>query len=219
MVVLQVSASDADTGINSSLSYDFSSGNVEEKFVMDAKTGVISVATIDGLSSYYLLEVSVTDGRFTTLAQVEIQLERIVASGLAFAKEKYTGSVVENTSRTDTVATLNLLGTLLNEHVTFTILNGDPAGIFQVGATSGVLRTDGYTFDREAKDFYVIVVEARSERGDGEKPRIAHTRIQVNVTDMNDNRPVFYNLPYYAVVSKEAPKGTLVTKVCFFSFF
>jgi len=83
----------------------------------------------------------------------------------------------------------------------------------QVGETSGVVKTNGFSFDREKQDHYVIIVEARSERGDGEKPRIAHTRVEVNVTDINNNQPVFYNLPYYAVVSKEASKGAIVTKV------
>ena len=82
----------------------------------------------------------------------------------------------------------------------------------QVGETSGVVKTNGFIFDREKQDHYVIIIEARSERGDGEKPRIAHTRVEVNVTDINDNRPIFYNLPYYAVVSREASKGTTVTK-------
>ena len=212
VAVLKVTAFDPDTDVNSTLRYDVASGNVDGKFSIDRQSGLISVTNGDGLASLYHLEVSVTDGKFVTNVPVDIHMERILASGLAFAKDKYSGTVMENTTRPVTVVALNVLGTLLNEHVTFSILN--PQGYFEVGATSGVVQTSGRAFDREAQDSYVVVIEARSERGEGEKPRIAHTRVQVNVTDVNDNRPVFLNLPYYAVVSVEAPKGSVVTKVC-----
>ena len=215
VAVLRIRAEDPDSDVNSTLSYDITGGNGAGKFAIDRRTGWISVSNTDGLSSqnFYTLDVSVSDGKFKSSTKVEIQLEKMAASGLAFAQDKYTGYVTENSTRgATTVVTLNVLGTLLNEHVTFSILN--PQGLFQVGSTSGVVQTIGQIpFDREVHPRYVIVVEARSERGDGEKPRIAHTRVEIEVTDINDNRPVFFNLPYYAVVSSEAPKSSVITKV------
>lgn len=220
VAVLQVRAEDPDTDVNSTLHYEITGGNDDGKFTIDRRTGWISVADADGLatSSFFSLEVGVSDGKYTTAGTVEIQLEKMLASGLAFAHDKYTGHVTENSTRGPvTVVALNVLGTLLNEHVSFHILN--PHGLFQVGATSGVVQTVGEVpFDREVQSRYVIVVEARSERGDGEKPRIAHTRVEIEVVDINDNRPVFFNLPYYAVVSVEAPKGSVITKVCSLHF-
>ncbi|XP_046644672.1 fat-like cadherin-related tumor suppressor homolog isoform X5 [Daphnia pulicaria] len=215
VAVVRVRAEDPDVDINSTLTYEITGGNGAGKFSIDRRTGWISVSDADGLSAsnFYTLEVGVSDGKFSTATKVEIQLEKMLASGLAFAQDKYTGYVTENSTRgATTIVALNVLGTHLNEHVTFSILN--PQGLFQVGSTSGVVQAIGQVpFDREVQPRYVIVVEARSERGDGEKPRIAHTRVEIEVTDINDNRPAFFNLPYYAVVSSEAPKGSVVTKV------
>ena len=215
VAVVRVRAEDPDVDINSTLTYEITGGNGAGKFAIDRRTGWISVYDTDGLSgnNFYTLEIGVSDSKFSTATKVEIQLEKMMASGLAFAQDKYTGYVTENSTRgATTIVALNVLGTHLNEHVTFSILN--PQGLFQVGSTSGVVQAIGQVpFDREVQPRYVIVVEARSERGDGEKPRIAHTRVEIEVTDINDNRPAFFNLPYYAVVSSEAPKGSVVTKV------
>jgi len=37
--------------------------------------------------------------------------------------------------------------------------------------------------------------------------------VNVTILDINDNCPMFVNLPYYAVVSVDAQKGGVITKV------
>lgn len=56
-------------------------------------------------------------------------------------------------------------------------------------------------------------IQARSADGDSENSRIAHVPVNITVLDENDNSPMFVNLPYYAVVSVDAEKGTVITKV------
>lgn len=68
-------------------------------------------------------QVGVSDGKFRSHTAVHVHLERIQPSGLAFASDAYTGAVAENTTRSVTVVALNVLGTVLNEHVHFSILN------------------------------------------------------------------------------------------------
>jgi len=48
---------------------------------------------------------------------------------------------------------------------------------------------------------------------DSDALRIAHVPINVTVLDVNDNAPMFVNLPYYAIVSIDAKKDDLITKV------
>lgn len=42
---------------------------------------------------------------------------------------------------------------------------------------------------------------------------MAHVPVNITVLDINDNCPMFVNLPYYAVVSVDAHKGDVITKV------
>jgi protocadherin Fat 1/2/3 len=55
--------------------------------------------------------------------------------------------------------------------------------------------------------------QARSDDARGDHPRVAHVMVNVTILDINDNCPMFVNLPYYAVVSVDAQKGDIITKV------
>lgn len=48
---------------------------------------------------------------------------------------------------------------------------------------------------------------------DNDALRVAHVPVNVTILDVNDNAPMFVNLPYYAIVSIDAKKDELVTKV------
>lgn len=159
----------------------------------------------------YLLRVRVSDGKYSSVAQVNVIVEKSENSGLVFQKDVYEGTISENSTRISTIAVVNVLGTALNEHIVFSILN--PTNMFVIGSTSGAIRTTGIRFDREVCDHYELIVEAKSQMPDREKPRVAHVIVNVTIQDINDNCPMFVNLPYYAVVSVDAQKGDIITKV------
>lgn len=56
-------------------------------------------------------------------------------------------------------------------------------------------------------------VKVQSMEAENDALRVAHVPINVTVLDINDNAPMFVNLPYYAIVSIDAKKDDLVTKV------
>src|SRR5699024_10264484 len=132
-------------------------------------------------------------------AKVFIRVEESDNSGLIFQKPLYEGSIIENSTKITTVCVVNVLGSALNEYLEFKILN--PTSMFTIGLTSGVIRTTGIKFDREVQDKYELIVEARSHFSETDKPRVAHVIVNVTILDINDNCPMFVNLPYYAVVS------------------
>lgn len=166
---------------------------------------------VERIGASYRLQVRVSDGLFSNTTYVNINVETSENSGLVFQKALYDGAILENSTKITTVTVVNVLGTVLNEHVEFRILN--PTDMFEIGLTSGVIKTTGKAFDREAQDHYELIVEAKSNEYNWEKLRIAHGIVNVRIIDVNDNCPMFVNLPYYAVVSVDDPKGSVIIKV------
>lgn len=166
---------------------------------------------MERIGAFYKLQVRATDGKFYSTATVNVLVETSENSGLVFQKSIYEGSISENSTKISTVTVVNVLGAALNEHIEFRLLN--PTDMFRIGLTSGVLETTGKRFDRELEQFYELIVEARSYAMYRDKPRVAHVIVNVTVLDINDNCPMFVNLPYYAIVSIDASRGSVITKV------
>lgn len=216
VAVIQVNATDKDALDDSILRYDIIDGNFDSVFRINSKDGtIVTTKNIDKIKSFYKLHVRVSDGKYSTIAYVYIKVENSENSGLVFQKPIYESSVTENSTKIQMVCVVNVLGTALNEHIEFRILN--PTDMFKIGLTSGAIETTGNRFDREEKDNYELIIEARSQMGilssDNQNPRIAHGIVNVTISDENDNCPIFVNLPYYAVVSVDDPKGSVIIKV------
>ena len=75
----------------------------------------------------------------------------------------------ENSTKTDVILVVNVLGSALNENLEFRLLN--PTDMFSIGATSGALRTTGKVFDREMRENYELIVEVRSQERQRNVPR------------------------------------------------
>lgn len=172
---------------------------------------IIIFRDVERIGPSYKLHVRASDGKYSKVAYVNILVETSENFGLTFQKSVYEGSISENSTKITTVTVVNVLGSVLNEHIEFRILN--PTDMFRIGLTSGAIQTTGKSFDREVRDNYELIVEARSNSPENEKPKIAHVIVNVTVLDINDNCPMFVNLPYYAVVSVDDPKGSVITKV------
>ncbi|KAJ8667841.1 hypothetical protein QAD02_009504, partial [Eretmocerus hayati] len=212
VAVIQLEATDPDTTSTlsglPSLRYDIIDGNEGSAFFIDSQTGAVTINSSENMKKTYRLHVRASDGKYSSVAQVNVKVEKSESSGLVFQKLSYEGTVVENSTKITTVAVLNVLGTTLNEHIIFSILN--PTDLFVIGATSGAISTTGVRFDRETRDKYELIVEARSRIP---KLRVAHVVVNVTVLDINDNCPIFVNLPYYAVVSVDAQRDEVIMKV------
>lgn len=212
VLVIQVNATDKDMLEHSNLRYDIVEGNADKLFHINPIDGtIVTTRNFDKLKSFHKLHVRVSDGKYSTISHVFVSVENSENSGLVFQKPIYENSVAENSTKVQTVCIVNVLGTALNEHVEFRILN--PTDMFKIGLTSGAIETRGKRFDREEKATYELVVEARSQNEESMSPRVAHVIVKVLISDENDNCPIFVNLPYYAVVSIDDPKGSVIIKV------
>lgn len=206
--VIQVNATDSDSGPNSNLLLSISEGNIGDKFRMDPATGVISVQNVTQLRSRYELKVRVSDGRFASVATVKINVKENKESTLKFSREAYRAFVQENSSEKRTLEVIAAVGNQVNEPLFYKILNPDKK--FEISRTSGVVSTTGIPFDRETQDTFEVVVEVARE---GQPEDGAHVLLTVTVEDANDNGPVFVDLPYHALVQMDAEEGHVIRQV------
>ncbi|XP_043649668.1 fat-like cadherin-related tumor suppressor homolog isoform X2 [Drosophila teissieri] len=212
--VRQVSAKDAD---NDTLRFDIVDGNANECFQIEKYTGIITTRNFELLNNEndrdYTLHVRASDGIFSAILIVKIKVLSAIDLNFGFQRELYRFSAFENNTKVATIGLVNVVGNSLNENVEYRILN--PTQLFEIGISSGALKTTGVIFDREVKDLYILFVEAKSVLYDGMNSNVrrAVTSIYISVLDVNDNCPLFVNMPYYATVSIDDPKGTIIMQV------
>jgi protocadherin Fat 1/2/3 len=217
VAVIRVNATDKDmlddpSAAAQTLRYDIIDGDGDKVFNISPTDGtIVTTRHIDKIKSYYKLHVRVSDGKYSSIAYVYVNVVNSENSGLVFHKSIYENSVAENSTKIQMVCIVNVLGADLNEHIEFRILN--PTDMFRIGPTSGAIETTGKRFDREEKDNYELIIEAKSQTRDRTQPRVAHVVVRISISDENDNCPMFVNLPYYTLVSVDEPKGAVILKV------
>ncbi|XP_035385759.1 protocadherin Fat 1a isoform X3 [Electrophorus electricus] len=206
--VVIVSATDEDSGPNARLLYSVVEGNIGDKFKMDPVIGVVTIQNVTQLRSRYELRVRVSDGRFSETASVKITVRENKAVGLRFTQSSYRATVQENSAEKTTLAIIAAVGIQVNEPLFYAILNPDRR--FEIGHTSGVLLTTGVPFDHEEQNTYEVIVEVSKQDKSSD---VAHVLVTVTVEDANDNLPMFVNLPYHALVRKDAEAGQVIRHV------
>lgn len=136
--MVQLNATDLDFEGKVNLEYEIADGNKDGKFKINHRTGLITVNNSRNFALHYQLKVTVSDGEFASSVPVNIHVEPIPRTGLRFSQERYFVAVQENNTRQDRVAMVHVLGSYLNEHLTFRLVN--------VGAGSVALLRFSYFF-------------------------------------------------------------------------
>ena len=96
-----------------------------------------------------------------------------------------------------------------NGRLTYTILFGDRHSQFRIDSETGVLSVGGL-LDREMIANYVLEVEAR----DNGVPSLAsNVLVTIEISDANDNPPVFSQANYTAIAQEDKPLGFTILKL------
>uniref|UniRef100_A0A452U2F8 Protocadherin related 15 n=1 Tax=Ursus maritimus TaxID=29073 RepID=A0A452U2F8_URSMA len=205
--VIQLTAMDADEGSNGEITYEILVG-AQGDFIINHTTGLITIAPGAALTvgRTYALTVQAADNappaeRRHSICTVYIEvLPPNNQSPPRFPQLMYTLEISE-AMRIGAVL-LNLQATdREGDPITYAIENGDPQRVFNLSETTGIL-TLGKALDRESTDRYILIVTASDGRPDG----TSTATVNVVVTDVNDNAPVFdpYLPRNLSVVEEEA---------------
>uniref|UniRef100_A0A3P9ITA0 Cadherin-20 n=1 Tax=Oryzias latipes TaxID=8090 RepID=A0A3P9ITA0_ORYLA len=94
--------------------------------------------------------------------------------------------------------------------VVYSILEGQP--YFSVDAKTGMVRVSLADMDRETRENYTVVIQAK-DMGGQLGGLAGTTTINITLSDVNDNAPVFDQRLYQMSVLESAPMGSVVGRI------
>ena len=192
LFVLNVTAFDADEGLNAKISYSTNSA----EFSIGESTGEVYTNIVLDFEeeSSYSFTVFARDGGSPTLnASVTVQVNVIDVDDTPphFNQSEYFVKLVEELPPSTHIIKLVAVDSDSNNSaIVYSIVEGDQSKFFTVDPSSGDLFI-AEAMDRESSVKYSVTVSAHS----GNIALSATTTVTVTVTDINDNRPVFLNQP------------------------
>ncbi|KAF7668307.1 hypothetical protein LDENG_00013580 [Lucifuga dentata] len=160
--------------------------------------------------TWYTLTVRATDSQHQTEANITILVEDINDNAPTFTQDLYQVTLPEHTPAGSAVVTITATDRDSGENgkITYRVMSSTQEG-FYIDPNNGTLFINQRAeFDPERPSVN-IVIEAR----DGGSPALSSlTTIQVQISDVNDNAPVFHQSEYRATVSEDTiPGSTVVT--------
>ncbi|XP_066522855.1 protocadherin Fat 3a isoform X2 [Hoplias malabaricus] len=211
LFVTCVQASDADRSDTDRLRYGLVSGNDRMLFELDATSGVLTLSgqrRTQRMPSAFSLNVSVSDGVFTSTAQVHIRVERANLHSPQFTLSIYEAEVRENLPAGSKVIMIRAQdadpGPFGEVH--YILLSDTARDLFNIDNNGQIMTLE--KLDREDLGEVMLSVAAVDSGG-----RAGYCSVRVTILDENDNSPLFDASEYHASVRAEVEPGSLVTQV------
>ncbi|XP_042275333.1 protocadherin beta-15-like [Thunnus maccoyii] len=214
-VVITVSATDADEGVNGEVIYGFDHVSDENQiFSLNPKTGEVKVAgSIDyEKESSYEMQISAKDGLgLASYATLIIEVTDINDNAPVIYLKSLTNPIPENVSPGTEVGIINVQDrdSENNRQVRCSIQQNVPFKLVPSIKNYYSLVTTGQ-LDRELVSDYNITITATDE---GSPPLSSSKTVQLSVADINDNPPVFEEQSYSAYVTENNKPGSTLCSV------
>lgn len=223
--LLQVSATDEDSGSNGEIVYSLINDSMNGKFRLNPNTGVLSAAqSLSNLNGQAIqLEVMARDKGNppqSTTGLIELQVGDASADEprLRFQNDSYSISIAENVAPGYRLVQVNAVRSDgRRQQIVYSLEhgNGNFDDAFTIDAKSGdirVNRSESLDYETHGSNGIHLTVAGRTE-GTASTPLYAYCEVIVQLQDENDNAPHFTQRQYEASVSEGIGKGTLVTRV------
>ncbi|KAM9795697.1 uncharacterized protein ACB057_010577 [Neosynchiropus ocellatus] len=215
-VVIKVSATDADEGVNGDVTYQFDHIFTEDMMVfsIDPKSGEIKVSDVldfEEISSYEM-SIKAKDGLgLTSYAKVIIEVTDVNDNAPVIDLKSLSASIPENVSPGTEVGIINVQDrdSDNNKQVRCFIQQSVPFKLVPSIENYYSLVTTGQ-LDREVVSDYNITITATDE---GSPPLSSSKSVHLSVADINDNPPVFEEQSYSAYVTENNKPGSSLCSV------
>ncbi|XP_075959801.1 protocadherin beta-15-like [Anarhichas minor] len=215
-VVVTVSATDEDDGVNGEVTYEFSriSERAKKVFLLNSKTGEIKViGPLDFESnSKYEMRIDAKDGYgLSSDSKVMVEITDVNDNAPVIYLKSLTNPIPENVSPGTEVGIINVQDrdSETNRQVRCSIQQNVPFKLVPSIKNYYSLATTGQ-LDRELESDYNITITATDE---GSPPLSSSKTVQLSVADINDNPPVFEEQSYSAYVTENNKPGSTLCSV------
>ncbi|XP_056106333.1 protocadherin Fat 2 [Rhinichthys klamathensis goyatoka] len=208
-------AKDPDTGINSEVRYSLQ-GVDSGFFSLDEISGILRLerSLADETKFTYEMKVKATDRglprHLFSFATITVHVVILSDYQPLFLSSEYFVQIPESLrigSEVISVSALPIDGTD-NEPVRYTILSGNVDGRFQINSMTGLLSLNAPLDFELCREYYLSVEGARG------KPLLSEiATVIINITDVNDNPPVFNSSSYRTVIAEDISPGDMVLQV------
>ncbi|KAM4892805.1 protocadherin gamma-B5-like [Sylvia borin] len=215
-IVLNVSASDADAGTNAHITYSFGKMPAKElqKFAVDAEKGTITLQEaldFEDMPTFSLAVEATDGGGLVAHCKLDVEVLDVNDNPPEITVLSLSSPVAEDAPVGTVVAVLNVNDPDSGENGQVSCeLSGEaplsivasPGGSYKVVTVSAL--------DREQAAEHRVTVVAR-DRG---RPALwSSAELVLEVSDVNDNAPVFEEAAYSAYVAENNAAGALVLRV------
>lgn len=208
--VIVVTASDPDF-IDDKLIYTIVGGNDQQTYNIDPYSGIITLINMQnfGDNKLQLLNVSVTDGVYTSFARVKIEILPANRYNPKFPNPIVEVTVLENQLPGRLVTQVIASDEDFGEYgeISYSIPSEMMRDIFDINKQTGEIVTRK-KLDREYRKLYEINIMAMDGGG-----RSGFVMVRVKVGDENDNSPVFLLGEYKATIAGNLSLNTIFLKV------
>ncbi|XP_077421706.1 protocadherin Fat 3a isoform X1 [Vanacampus margaritifer] len=207
-----VQASDADNSDFNKLEYSILSGNERMNFAMEKKTGIITLSSHnkERMEPVYSLNVSVSDGVFTSTAQVHVKVLGANLYSPMFGLNVYEAELRENAAAGTKVIQVKATDADpgVFGHVTYSFVNDVDKNHFSIDVSGQITTSEKLDREDPTNEDIVLTVLAQDSGG-----RVCYCTVQVTLLDDNDNAPHFSATEYRASVKSDVANGFLVTQI------
>ncbi|XP_071426666.1 protocadherin gamma-B5-like [Pithys albifrons albifrons] len=214
--MLNISASDADAGTNAHITYGFGKMpvKVRQKFLIDAERGTITLLEpldFEDTSALSLTVEAKDGGGLVAHCKVEVEVLDVNDNTPEITILSLSSPVPEDAPVGTVVALLNINDADSGE-------NGEVTCELSVKAPLSIMKSSGgsykvvteTTLDREQAAEHRVTVVARDH---GSPALSSSTELVLEVSDVNDNAPVFEESEYSAYVPENNAAGAMVLRV------
>uniref|UniRef100_A0A3P9PH91 FAT atypical cadherin 3 n=1 Tax=Poecilia reticulata TaxID=8081 RepID=A0A3P9PH91_POERE len=205
--VLRILATSADIGPNAEITYSIRSGNELGKFNINGKL-VADDLDFEVCKDYYITVEAWDNGNppLSTATMVVIELMDVNDNAPMFDQDIYNVLISEDASIGQTVTRVLAedLDSQVNGRITYSILKGDRTNHFWIDPVTGLLKVNK-RLDRELVSRYTLSVQAF----DSGSPAMSSTvAVNIDISDVNDNPPVFTPPNSTAIIQLNQAAGT-----------